>query len=407
MRLQAASTSGTSPTESGNPLDLSTLCAQAGRGRKDGEPLVPPLVQSTTYARDGIESSAEHGYSRVSNPTVSALETALGDLEDAPPAVAFATGLAAETALFQALLSSGDHVVASRALYGGTTRLLRQILGRFGVEVTFADTRDLEEIARAFRPSTRLLFLETPANPTLDVTDLAAASALAGARGVRVAVDNTFLTAALQRPLDLGADVSVYSTTKFIEGHSVALGGALVARDPKLLEELRFVRKCTGAIQSPFGAWLTLLGLKTLPLRLARQSASAAWIAERLAGRADVARVHYPTLVAPDLAARQHLGAHGAVLSFELEGGYERACSVLRHVELCTLVEHVGSVETLLTHSASMTHGAVPPEDRRAAGVSEELLRLSVGLERPEDVLADLERAFALSAEEVASCANA
>jgi len=224
---------------------------------------------------------------------------------------------------------------------------------------------------------------------------------------VRVAVDNTFLTAALQRPLDLGADVSVYSTTKFLEGHSVALGGALVARDPELLEELRFVRKCTGAIQSPFGAWLTLLGIKTLPLRLARQSESAAVIARRLAERPDVRRVHYPTLSAPELAVRQHLGAHGAVLSFELEGGYERACSVLRHVRLCTLVEHVGSVETLLTHSASMTHGGVPAEVRRAAGVSDELLRLSVGLERPADVLADLERALALSAEEVASCATA
>jgi cystathionine beta-lyase/cystathionine gamma-synthase len=222
-----------------------------------------------------------------------------------------------------------------------------------------------------------------------------------------VAVDNTFLTGVLQRPLELGADVSVYSTTKFIEGHSVALGGALVARDPSLLEELRFVRKCTGAIQSPFGAWLTLLGLKTLPLRLARQSESAALIAERLAERPDVVRVHYPTLSDPALSARQHRGAHGAVLSFELAGGYERARAVLRHVQLCTLVEHVGSVETLLTHSASMTHGSVPPEERRAAGVSEELLRLSVGLERPEDVLADLERAFERSAEEVASCATA
>ena len=407
---RAFQSSGTSPTSSGSsrsPLDFATRCAQAGRGRGDGEPLVPSIVQSTTYARDGLSSAAEHCYSRVSNPTVSALEAALGSLEDAPPAVAFATGLAAETALFQALLRAGDHVVVSRALYGGTTRLLRQVLERSGIAATFVDTRDLESLERAFRPSTRLLFLETPANPTLDLTDLAAASALARARGIRVAVDNTFLTAALQQPLDLGADVSVYSTTKFIEGHSVALGGALVARDPALLEELRFVRKCTGAIQSPFGAWLTLLGLKTLPLRLARQSESAELIAGRLARREDVVRVHYPTLSDPGLAARQHRGAHGAVLSFELAGGYERACAVLRHVELCTLVEHVGSVESLLTHSASMTHGSVPPEERRAAGVSEGLLRLSVGLERPADVLADLERAFERSAEEVASCATA
>jgi len=395
------------PKIQGTALDLATLCAQAGRGTEDGEPLVPAIVQSTTFARDGLASTAQHCYSRVSNPTVAALEAALGELEEAPPAVAFATGLAAETALFQALLKAGDHVVASRALYGGTTRLLQQVLTQFGIADTFVDTRDLAALARAFRPATRLLFLETPANPTLDVTDIAAASALARARGVKVAVDNTFLTAALQRPLELGADISVYSTTKFLEGHSVALGGALVARDEALLEELRFVRKCTGAIQSPFAAWLTLLGLKTLPLRLARQSESAAELAQRLAAHPDVVSVFYPSLLAPELAARQHRGAHGAVLSFELEGGYERARAVLGHVRLCTLAEHVGSVETLLTHSASMTHAGVAPDERRAAGVSEGLLRLSVGLERPADVLQDLERAFARSAEEVAPCTSA
>jgi cystathionine beta-lyase/cystathionine gamma-synthase len=251
------------------------------------------------------------------------------------------------------------------------------------------------------------VFLETPANPTLDVTDVAAASALARSRGVLTAVDNTFLTGVLQRPLELGADVSVYSTTKFVEGHSVALGGALVTRDQALLERLRFVRKCTGAIQSPFGAWLTLLGLKTLPLRIGRQSQSAAAIAARLARHPDVERVHYPALAAPELCARQHRGADGAVLSFELAGGFARARALLEHVELCTLAEHVGSVETLLTHSASMTHAGVAPEERHKAGVSDGLLRLSVGLEDPEDVLADLERAIERSAEEVTSCASA
>jgi cystathionine beta-lyase/cystathionine gamma-synthase len=368
--------------------------------------LVAPLVTATAFARTSLAHEPEHSYSRVSNPTVSALERALGELEEAPPAVAFASGLAAETALFQALVRAGDHVVLGRALYGGTRRLLERVLARAGIAASFADACDPAALDAAFRPETRLLVLETPANPTLEVADIAAAADLARRRGARLAVDNTFLTAALQRPLDLGADVSVYSTTKFLEGHSTALGGALVARDAALLEELRFVRKCTGAIQSPFNAWLTLLGLKTLPLRLERQSRSAAWIAAHLARRSDVVRLCYPPLGAPELAARQHRGAHGAVLSFELAGGFERARALLARVRLCTLAEHVGSVETLLTHSASMTHAGVDPVERRLAGVSDGLLRLSVGLEDPADVLFDLEQALQKSAEEVAPCAN-
>lgn len=397
------STSGTSPGRR-SPLAFSTLCAQAGRGERDGEALVTPIVQSTTFVRDGIDSQAQHTYSRASNPTVSALEQALARLEDAPEAIAFSTGLAAETALFQALCRSGDHVVCSRGLYGGTTRLLEQILARAGIQADFVDTRDLTELRAALRTNTRLVFLETPANPTLHLTDLAAACAIVRGHGAKVAVDNTFLTGVLQRPLDLGADISVTSTTKLIEGHSVALGGVLITRDVALAEEFRFVRKCTGAIQTPFHAWLTLLGLKTLPLRLERQSNSALRIAEWLHAQPGVRIVHYPTFEDPTLAARQHLGAHGNVLSFELDGGYERACAVLRQVKLCTLVEHIGSVETLLTHSASMTHGGVAPTARRAAGISDELLRLSVGLEDPHDVIADLARALVASEREVTTC---
>lgn len=398
------STSGTSPGAARTALDFATLCAQSGRGEHDGEPLVPAIVQSTTFARVGIESAAEHTYSRASNPTVSALERALARLEDAPHAVAFSTGLAAETALFQALCRAGDHVVCSRGLYGGTTRLLEQILSRAGILATFVDTRDLQQLSAALRPSTRLVFLESPANPTLDLTDLAAASSIARRHGAKVAVDNTFLTGVLQRPLDLGADASVTSTTKLVDGHSVALGGVVVTRDSALAQELAFVRKCTGSIQTPFHAWLTLLGLKTLPLRITRQSESAERIATWLTERAGVRSVNYPTLAKAALAQRQHLGLHGNVLSFELEGGYERACALLRHVRLCTLVEHIGSVETLLTHSASMTHGGVAPAARRAAGVSDELLRLSVGLEDPRDIIADLERALVASEQEVTPC---
>ena len=384
-----------------------TLCVRAGQGKSDGEPLVLPIVQSTTFFQEGLESQAKHRYSRESNPTVAALEQALGDLEDAPPAVCYATGLAAEAGLFTTLLEAGEHVVASRAIYGGTTRLLEQIFPRFGIGATFVDTRDLAAVQGAIRPETKLVFLETPANPTLDVTDIEAVASIAHDAGALVAVDNTFLTAVLQRPLELGADISVYSTTKLIDGHSVALGGALVTRDKALLERLAFTRKCTGGVQAPFNAWLTLQGLKTLPLRIAQQSANAEAVASWLKEQPETLVVHYPGMEQSDqldIARRQHLGAHGAVVSFELEGGQDRARRLLQHVRLCTLVEHVGAVQTLLTHSASMTHAGVARADRERVGVTEGLLRISVGLEDPRDVIEDLGQAMRASEQEVLSC---
>ncbi|MCA9280476.1 MAG: aminotransferase class I/II-fold pyridoxal phosphate-dependent enzyme [Phycisphaeraceae bacterium] len=392
-------------------LDPDTLCAGLGIGGGDGEPLVTPLIQSTTFCRDKVGSNAPHQYSRVSNPTVAALERALGALENAPPAVAFATGLAAETALFLSLLNSGDHVVCGRTVYGGTTRLLQQLLPDFGITTTFVDSTDLHPVRLAIRPSTRLVFIETPANPTLDITDIRSVADIAHAAGALLAVDNTFLTPILQQPLDLGADISVYSTTKFIEGHSVALGGSLVSRDPTLLERFRFIRKCTGAIQTPFNAWLTLNGLKTLPLRLRRQSESAEIIARWLADRDEISRVYYPSLsicTSRSLIERQHLGFHGAVISFELTGGIESARRFAESLERCALVEHVGSVSTLITHPASMTHADISVDERLDVGITDGLLRLSIGLESPGAIIADLERALAsvnVGRGEVLTCA--
>ena len=377
---------------------VDSVCVGGGADPGDGDPLVFPIVQSTSFRRAGLESTAPHAYSRVSNPTVSCLEHTLGRLEDAPPAVCFATGLAAETALFLALLRTGDHVVCGRGVYGGTTRLLQRLFADLGVTTSFVDATDAAAVRAALRPATRLVFVESPSNPVLELTDIAAVAAVAHAAGALLAVDNTFLTAVLQQPLELGADLSVYSTTKFIDGHSAALGGAVVARDAALLERLRFVRKCTGAIQTPFNAWLTAQGLKTLPLRLRRQSETAARLAEWLADSPHVARVHYPALggcEALALAARQHRGAHGAVVSFEPAGGAAGARAVLRHVRLCRLAEHVGSVETLVTHSASMTHADVPADERRRAGITDGLLRVSVGLEDADDLIADLGLALA------------
>lgn len=396
----------------GHPIDFDSVCLAAPRS-PDGRPLVTPLVQSTTFCRDAVGSQAEHQYSRVSNPTVSALEQVLGDLERALPAACFTTGLAAETALFLAVLSAGDHIVCGRCVYGGTTRLLRQIFAGLGVEADFVDTTDPSAVEAAVRPSTRLIFIETPANPTLELTDIAAIAAIARSAGALLAVDNTFLTPVLQQPLDLGTDVSVYSTTKFLDGHSVAMGGSLVTRDAALLERIRFLRKCTGAIQTPFNAWLTLNGLKTLPLRLRQQSSTATAIARWLGEQPGVAAVYHPSLAegkAARIAERQHLGApewaHGAVVSFELDGGLDAGRRFVSALERLTLVEHVGSVETLLTHPASMTHADVPPAQREAVGITGGLLRLSVGLE-PEAVIAeDLSRGLAAATPRVLAAAR-
>ncbi len=409
----------------GHPFDSTTidpfaLCPSVGRGVGDGDALTAPIVQSTTFCRDGVGSDPTHQYSRVSNPTVATLERALGALEDAPPAICFGTGLAAETALFLAVLRAGDHVVCGRSVYGGTVRLLREVLPELGIETTFVDTTDLDDVRRALRGSTRLVFVETPSNPVLEVSDIRGIADIARTHDALLAVDNTFQTAVLQRPLDLGADVSVYSTTKFIDGHSLALGGALVARDTALVDRIRFIRKCTGAIQSPFNAWTTINGLKTLPLRLERQSATAATVARWLDAHPDVDVVHYPGLrEGRELADRQHQSlsrgeaCHSAVLSFEVRGGISAARVVAESLELATLVEHVGSVETLVTHPATMTHADVPAEQRRAGGIADGLLRLSLGLEPAEAIIADLDQAITLAIggsvveEGVAACAQA
>lgn len=375
-----------------------TLCTRAGIGQIDGAPLETPIVQSTTFCRGSMTSQLTHAYSRVSNPTVLALETALGDLEKAPPAVAFSTGLAAETALFIALLRHGDHIVCGRAVYGGTTRLLEQVFTGLGVEVTFVDATQADAVAKAIRPNTRLVFVETPANPTLEVTDLKAVADVTHAAGVLLAVDNTFMTAVLQQPFDFGADLSVYSTTKWIDGHSVALGGAIVSRNEELLERLRLIRKSTGGIQTPFGAWLTLQGIKTLPLRLRHQSETAAEVARWLNEQSAVLRTYYPTLLASPvqrkLAEKQHLGHHGAVVTFDLDGGLDASHTFLNQLRFCRLVEHIGGTETLVTHPASMTHADVAPKDRAAVGITDGLVRISIGLESAEEIIADLAQAI-------------
>lgn len=379
------------------PSATSALHGPADSRRASG-PLVAPIVQSTTYIQPALDGYDGPTYSRVANPTVDELERVLGGLENAPPSITFGTGLAAETALFLAVLKAGDHAVVGEAVYGGTTRLFQQLLPELGIQATFVDTTDLQAVENAIRPNTRLVFIESPANPTLSVTDIRAVSELAHGAGALCAVDNTFLTPVLQQPLELGADISVYSTTKHIEGHSAALGGAITTRDEELNTRLRWIRKCTGGIIAPFNAWLTLQGLKTLPLRLHKQSEQAQQVARWLADLPGVSRVCYPGLAdfpQKQLADAQHLGAHGGVVAFELEGGIEAGRILLRELRLCRLVEHVGSVETLVTHPATMTHADVPREQRERFGLTDGLVRLSVGLEDTADILADLGQAIA------------
>jgi cystathionine beta-lyase/cystathionine gamma-synthase len=359
--------------------------------------VVTPIYQSTTYRQEAVGVHKGFTYSRAANPTVSALEAALGALEDTPPAVCFATGMAAISTLFLAILKSDDHVVVSDVVYGGTVRLFQQVLGNFGVEVSFVDTSDPTAVADAIKPNTKLVFIETPANPTLKLTDIAAIAQIAHAAGIKLAVDNTFLTPVLQRPLELGADITLLSTTKYIEGHNSTVGGSIATRDEVLLERLRLVRKTLGCIQSPQESWLTLRGLKTLPLRLQQHSVNAQKVAEWLERHPKVARVHYPGLASfPQFAlAERQQSLPGGMLAFELTGGTDAGIQLMNTVRLCLLAENLGAVETLITHPVSMTHGDVPREIRERTGITDGLVRLSVGLENPADIIADLECALA------------
>ena len=364
--------------------------------------MLTPIYQTATYRQEAVGKDKGFKYSRSGNPTVSALERRLAAIEGAEFASCYSTGLAATTALFLALLRSGDRVVSSQAVYGGTVRLLRQTLAPFGVETEFVDTANGNAFAKALRKPTRVVFIESPANPTLKLTDIDLACGIAHEAGALLVVDNTLLTPALQRPLDLRADVVLHSTTKFIEGHNATIGGALITRDAELHEKFLFTRNTIGAIQSPFTAWLTLQGVKTLPLRMARHCENAYRVARFLEAHPLVTKLAYPGLESfPqfELAQRQQ-SAGGALIAFEVEGGVDAGIRLMNSVRLCALAENLGAAETIITHPVSMTHGAVPPEQRAAAGITDGLVRLSVGLENPDDIIADLDRALRESQED-------
>ena len=358
--------------------------------------MLTPIYQTTTYAQRGVGQDKGFTYSRSANPTVAALERRLAALEGAEFCTCYATGLAATTALCLALLRAGDRVIVSQAVYGGTVRLLRDILAPFGVAADFIDSSDEEAVVRALKTPARFVFIETPANPTLKLTDIQLVARHSHEAGALLVVDNTLLTPALQRAFDFGADLVVHSTTKFIEGHNATIGGALVTRDAKLQERFAFVRNAIGAIQSPFPAWLTLQGVKTLSMRMLWHSKNAMEVARFLESHQRVSSVIYPGLRSfpqYELAQRQQRAA-GALIAFEVEGGVKAGTRLMNSVRLCTLAENLGAAETIITHPASMTHADVPPKQREAAGITDGLVRLSVGLEDTKDLIADLEKAL-------------
>jgi cystathionine beta-lyase/cystathionine gamma-synthase len=382
----------------GNTESFDTLALHAGAvADPTTGALLTPIYQTTTYRQEAVGKDKGFTYSRSANPTVSALERRLAALEGADHCTCYGTGLAATTVLCLALLKSGDHVVASQAVYGGTVRLLDQVLAPFGVTADFVDTSDANALRQALETkNTQFVFIETPANPTLKLTDIELTANIAHQFGALLVVDNTLLTPALQRPFDLGAEVVLHSTTKFIEGHNATVGGALITKDPALHERFSFIRNAIGAIQSPFPAWLTLQGVKTVGLRMGQHSENALQIARFLENHPRVTKILYPGLESfPqfDLARKQQTSG-GALIAFEVEGGVDSGISLMNNVKLCALAENLGSAETLITHPASMTHADVPSAQRAAAGITDGLVRLSVGLEDPLDVIRDLSQAL-------------
>jgi cystathionine gamma-lyase len=361
--------------------------------------ILTPIYQTTTYVQESVDQYMAKGfsYSRSANPTVSALEAKLTELEGGAATTCYGTGMSAVQAVMLAFLNAGDHAIISDVAYGGTYRLCTKILSRFGVEFTFADTSNPEEVRAAVRDNTRLIFTETPANPTLKLTDIAAISAIAKEKGIPHAVDNTFLTPYFQRPLELGADLSVHSTTKYMDGHNATVGGAVVAATRELDEKVRFIQNATGMIMSPMVAFLTLQGCKTLSLRITRQSDNAMAIARHLESHPKVKQVRYPGLesFAQHELARRQADGYGAMVWFEVEGGMQAGKKLMDCIELWSLAENLGSVESLITHPVTMTHSDVEPEERARVGIIDGLVRLSVGLEDSEDLIKALDDALA------------
>lgn len=354
----------------------------------------PPVYLTSTYAQQEIGKDKGYDYSRAGNPTRSALEETLASLEGGTSAHVFGSGMAAIMALVT-LLKSGDHVICGANVYGGVPRLFNQIVANYGIQFTYVDTADPENVRRAIRPNTRLVHIESPTNPLMTLTDIRAVADVCHASGVELSVDNTFLSPYFQRPIEVGADIVMHSTTKFLNGHSDGIGGVLVVTSPEHRRQFDFVEKATGAILSPFECWMIQRGIKTLAVRMKQHDANGRAIAAFLDGHKAVQQVFYPGLASHaqhDLAVRQQTG-FGSMLSIEL-GSQAKVNAFVKALKVCTLGESLGGVETLISHPATMTHAAIGPEARNSLGITDGMVRISVGIEDVEDLIADLDNAL-------------
>jgi cystathionine beta-lyase/cystathionine gamma-synthase len=376
---------------------FSTICLHAGQ---EPDPstgaIITPIYQTSTYVQEALGKHKGFEYGRTQNPTRMALEGNIAAIEGGKAGFAFASGMAAIGAI-ATLLKSGDHVVVSDNTYGGTFRLFDKVLRKYELTFSYVDTSQLEEVEKAFTPATRMLFVETPTNPVMRITDLRAAADLAHRHDVRLVVDNTFASPYIQRPIEFGADIVTHSTTKYLNGHSDSVGGIVVATRDDDIAWLTFVQNAEGAILGPFDSWLVLRGTKTLPLRMQQHSATGLALAEFLSAHPKVKRVYYPGLPThPQHAlAKQQMRGFGGMLAFDL-GARDAAERLLNAVKLHALAESLGGVETLISHPASMTHASVPPERRAAIGITDGMVRISAGLEDLEDLKDDLTQALDL-----------
>jgi cystathionine gamma-lyase len=378
-----------------NKHGFSTLAIHAGQEPEQVTgAIMTPVFLTSTYVQEELGKHKGYEYSRVSNPTRSALEQNVAALEEGRHGLAFGSGTAAVDAILH-LLKPGDHVIMSQNVYGGTYRIARLVWEDFGLKFSFVDTTDVNITREAITPATKMIFIETPTNPTMEITDLAATAELARSHTLLSVVDNTFATPYLQQPLLSGFDLVVHSLTKYLNGHSDMLGGLIVTNDDGVAERLRFLQKSVGGILGPFDAWLCLRGTKTLAIRMKQHNENAMRVATWLTGQKRVLKVYYPGL--PDhpqhALARKQMRGFGGMISFEL-GSLESAAAFLKRVRLCALAESLGGVETIITHPASMTHAAIPPEQRKAIGVTDGLVRISTGIEDVEDIIEDLDGAL-------------
>ena len=378
-------------------MKFDTKCVRAAQ-RPDPTTgaIIPPLYQSATFVLPEVGRNLGFDYTRSSNPTRQVLEELMASIEGMNYASAFASGMSAVDAMMR-MFGPGDHIVSSDDVYGGVSRLFNMILSNYGLEFTYVNSSEADEVAAAIRPNTKMVWIETPTNPLLKVTDVELVGKIAHDAGLLFGVDSTFATPYHLRPAEMGADIVMHSMTKYLSGHNLIIGGMILTDDEALAERMKFVQKSVGAVPSPFDCWLTIEGLKTLSLRMARHAENGMAVAKYLEAHPKVAQVTYPGLESHPMhkvAARQMENGFSGMISFELKGGIPAGTKLMNSVELCALAESLGAVESMITHPATMTHAEVPRDEREARGLTDGLVRISVGIEDIEDILADLEQAL-------------